>query len=113
MSVLVDILSTTACIAYTYLWGGHIAVATTNIPIRMAEEYKTQLDELAAATGRSRNYHLAEAVRRYLAEESWQVAKIRQGLAEADAGMGYEQDEVEAEMRQLVGEAPARLAHLD
>ena len=86
-------------------------MATTNIPIRIAEEYKTKLDELAAATGRSRNHHLAEAVKRYVAEESWQVAKIRQGLAEADAGMGYEQDEIEAEMRQIIAEARSRLAH--
>ena len=83
---------------------------STNIPIRIAEEYKTQLDELARATGRSRNHHLAEAVMRYLAEESWQVAKIRQGLAEADAGLGYEQDEIEAEMLQIVAEARSRLA---
>jgi predicted transcriptional regulator len=86
-------------------------VATTNIPIRIAEEYKTQLDELAKATGRSRNHHLAEAVMRYLAEESWQVAKIRQGLAEADAGLGYGQDEIEAEMRQIIADARSRLAH--
>ena len=84
-------------------------MATTNIPVCMAEEYKVQLDDLAAATGRSRNHHVAEAVRRYLAEESWQVAKIRQGLAEADADLGYEQDEIEAEMRQFVADARARL----
>ncbi len=84
-------------------------MATTNIPVRMAEEYKVQLDALAAATGRSRNHHVAEAVRRYLAEESWQVAKIRQGLAEADADLGYEQDEIEAEMRHIVTDARARL----
>ena len=87
-------------------------MATTNIPVRMAEEYKAQLDELAAATGRSRNHHVAEAVRRYLAEESWQVAKIRQGLAEADADLGYEQDEIEAEMRQIVTDARARLGSI-
>ncbi|MGH2344340.1 MAG: CopG family ribbon-helix-helix protein [Chloroflexota bacterium] len=85
-------------------------MATTNIPIRIEEEYKAQLDELAAATGRSRNHHLAEAVRRYLAEESWQVAKIRKGVAEADAGLGYDQDEVEMEMRRIVAEARSRLA---
>ena len=87
-------------------------MATTNIPVRMAEEYKAQLDDLAAATGRSRNHHVAEAVRRYLAEESWQVAKIRQGLAEADADLGYEQDEIEAEMRQIVTDARARLGSI-
>jgi len=74
----------------------------------MAVEYKTQLDDLATATGRSRNHHVAEAVRRYLAEESWQVAKIRQGLTEADAGLGFEQDEVEAEMQRIVAGAQAR-----
>ncbi len=83
-------------------------MATTNIAVRMAEEYKAQLDELAAATGRGRNHRVAEAVRRYLAEERWQVAKIRQGLAEGDAGLGYEQDEIEAEMRQIVTDARAR-----
>ncbi|MDB5059196.1 MAG: Ribbon-helix-helix protein copG family [Chloroflexi bacterium] len=88
-------------------------MATTNISIPMTEEYKTQLDELAAATGRSRNHHLAEAVRRYLAEEGWHVAKISQGLAEADAGLGYEHEEVEAEMRQRVAEVRARHANGD
>ena len=88
-------------------------MATTNIPVRMAQEYKAQLDDLAAATGRSRNHHIAEAVRRYLAEESWQVAKIRQGLAEADADLGYEQDEIEAEMRQIVTDARARHGNVD
>lgn len=88
-------------------------MATTNIPIRIAEEYKAQLDELAAATGRSRNHHLAEAVRRYLAEECWQITKIRQGLAEADAGMGYDQDEVEVEMRRIVADARARRARVE
>lgn len=82
-------------------------MATANIPIRIDEADKAQLDELAAATGRSRNHHLAEAVRRYLAEERWQIAKIQQGLAEAEAGMGYEQGEVEAAMRRIVDEARA------
>jgi RHH-type rel operon transcriptional repressor/antitoxin RelB len=86
-------------------------MATTNIPIRIAEEYKTQLDELAAATGRSRNYHLAEAVRRYVAEESWQIAKIRKGIAEADADLGYDQEDVELEMRQIVADARSRIVN--
>jgi predicted transcriptional regulator len=80
-------------------------MATTNIPIRIDEAYKTQLDELAAATGRSRNHHLAEAVRRYLAEEIWQTAKIRKGLAEADADLGYDHEVVEADMRRIIAEA--------
>jgi predicted transcriptional regulator len=87
-------------------------MATSNIPIRIAEEYKTQLDELAAATGRSRNHHLAEAVRRYIAEESWQIAKIRKGLAEADADLGYDQEDVESEIVRIVAEARSRIAEV-
>jgi RHH-type transcriptional regulator, rel operon repressor / antitoxin RelB len=86
-------------------------MATSNIPIRIAEEYKTQLDELAAATGRSRNHHLAEAVRRYVVEESWQIAKIRKGIAEADADLGYDQEDVELEMRQIVADARSRIVN--
>ncbi len=43
-------------------------MATTNIPIRIAEEYKAQLDELAAATGRSRNHHLLKQYDGYVAD---------------------------------------------
>jgi predicted transcriptional regulator len=77
-------------------------MATTNIPIRIDAEYKARLDELSAATGRSRNHHLVEAVRRYLAEESWQIAQIQAGIVDADAGRLTPQEDVEREMRDIV-----------
>lgn len=79
----------------------------TSVPIRISEEDKERLDALATATGRSRSHHLTEAVRRYLAEESWQLEKIRQGLAEADRDEFADDAEIEAEMRGVIADARA------
>ena len=80
----------------------------TSVPIRISEEDKAQLDALATATGRSRNHHLTEAVRRYIDEESWQLEKIRQGLAEADRDELANDAEIEAEMRGIIADARAK-----
>jgi predicted transcriptional regulator len=80
----------------------------TSVPIRMSEEDKERLDALAAATGRSRSHHLTEAVRRYIAEENWQLEKISQGLAEADREEFADDAEIEAEMRGIIADARAK-----
>ena len=82
----------------------------STVPVRLAEEEKEQLDALARETGRSRSHHLTQAVRRYLAEESWQVRKIRQGVAEADEEVFEDDAAIEAEMRGLIAEARAAQA---
>jgi predicted transcriptional regulator len=43
-------------------------------------------DKLAAATRRSRSFLPAEAIREYVALNSWQIAEIHEGLAEAERG---------------------------
>ena len=55
-----------------------------------------QLDMLADATDRSRSWLVADAVKRYVMEESWQVAAIKEGIREADAGDFASDDEVKA-----------------
>ena len=40
---------------------------------------------------------MADAVRRYVEEESWQVAAIEEGVRQADAGNFASADEVAAE----------------
>jgi predicted transcriptional regulator len=67
---------------------------TANFSIRLPEETKDKIDALARALGRPRNYLIAEAVERYIAEESWQLAEIQAGIAEDDAGLGIPHDEV-------------------
>jgi RHH-type rel operon transcriptional repressor/antitoxin RelB len=43
-----------------------------------------KLDKLATATRRSRSFLAAEAIRDYIALNTWQIEEIHKGLAEAD-----------------------------
>jgi RHH-type transcriptional regulator, rel operon repressor / antitoxin RelB len=68
---------------------------TTTITIRVPERMREQFDALAKTTGRTRQYLALEGLRRYLETESWQIAKIMEGIRAADAGEFAEDDEVE------------------
>ena len=57
----------------------------TTLSIRLPDDTKRQLEELAEATGRSKSFLAVDAIRRYLEQEAWQIAEIRQALNEADA----------------------------
>lgn len=86
----------------------------TSINVRISDEGRLrQLDALAEATRRSRNHHVNEALKRYLDEESWQLAKIEEGLRQADAGEFYTTDEVAAGVREIIAAARARKAAPD
>jgi predicted transcriptional regulator len=54
--------------------------------IRVDDAITRDLDALAAATERSRAWHIEQAIRRYLADEAWQVEAIREALADYRAG---------------------------
>ena len=56
---------------------------------RDTQRPRVLMDALAEATGRSRNHLVNEALKRYLDEERWQLAKIEEGINEADAGEFY------------------------
>jgi RHH-type transcriptional regulator, rel operon repressor / antitoxin RelB len=58
----------------------------TLISVRVPEELASRLDALAGATTRSRSFHATEAIEEYVATQEWQVAAIKEGIAEADAG---------------------------
>jgi Predicted transcriptional regulator len=58
----------------------------TTVTARIDEETHTRLEKLSKATDRSRSWLVADAVRRYVTEESWQVAAIEEGVRQADAG---------------------------
>ena len=59
---------------------------SANLTIRLSDEQKQQLDRLAESTGRSRAFHADQAIRRYLAEEAWQIQETLEGIEEAEAG---------------------------
>ena len=60
--------------------------ATAPITIRAAKETVSEIDALAAAMDRSRNYVINQALREYLDANAWQVERIKAGLAAAREG---------------------------
>ena len=59
---------------------------TVNITVRVPESVRAQLDALAAATDRTRQSHALEALRQYIMSEAWIVARVQEGIADAEAG---------------------------
>lgn len=65
----------------------HTSLAmSSTMTIRLEDDTKNRLDELAKATQRSRSFLAAEAIRDYVALNEWQVGEIRAALQEADRG---------------------------
>ncbi len=57
---------------------------STTITIRLPEELKNKLQNLAHATGRSKSFLALEAIQAYVESESWQIQAIEEALYEAD-----------------------------
>lgn len=57
-----------------------------SMSMRLPDELAEQLGTLAEATGRTKTFLAVRAIREFVNQESWQIAEIKQGLAEADAG---------------------------
>jgi len=56
------------------------------ISVRIPESLRDQLDALAEATERPRQYHALESLRQYVETQGWIIAKIQEGIKAADAG---------------------------
>ena len=59
---------------------------STTMTIRLDDDLKDQLDQLATATQRSKSFLAAEAIREFIDLNEWQVREIQQAIKEADAG---------------------------
>ena len=59
---------------------------TRTLNVRVPLELYQQLESLAAATARTKSFVTLEALTSYLQAQSWQVADIQSGLAEAERG---------------------------
>lgn len=64
--------------------------------LRLPDELAEQLDALAVATGRTKSLLAGQAIRDYIARETWQIADIQQAVRDADAGDFASDDEVNA-----------------
>ena len=59
---------------------------STTMTIRLENEVKNRLDQLAEATQRSKSFLAAEAIREFVENNEWQIREIRAAQQEADAG---------------------------
>ncbi|MBA4042928.1 MULTISPECIES: CopG family ribbon-helix-helix protein [Sphingomonadales] len=80
--------------------------ATSPITIRTAKDVVTEIDALASALDRSRNYVINQALQQYLEANAWQVERIRAGLADAEAGRIVPAESVHAEIATRHGWSP-------
>jgi RHH-type rel operon transcriptional repressor/antitoxin RelB len=67
--------------------------------IRVDRRTKARLEKLAKATARTKSYLAAEAIRAYIELNEWQIAEIKAGIKEADAGDFATEAEVAATLR--------------
>jgi len=65
--------------------------------VRITPEKQQQLDALAQALDRSRNWLVSEAIDQYLAVQAWQIEQIQKGIEDADRGDLVSHEEVMAE----------------
>lgn len=67
--------------------------------IRVDRRTKSRLEKLAKAMDRTKSYVAAEAIRAYIDLNEWQIAEIKAGLKEANAGDFAAPAEVQAVMK--------------
>ena len=67
-------------------------------PITVRTAKVAEIDRLAAAMDRSRNYIVNQAIEQYLEANSWQIERIREGIADARAGRTVSADELFADI---------------
>jgi predicted transcriptional regulator len=69
---------------------------TAAFTIRLDDEMLAKLDALAADTDRSRSWIAAKAIESYVELNAWQIAKIKEGIAQADRGQFATEEELDA-----------------
>jgi RHH-type rel operon transcriptional repressor/antitoxin RelB len=76
--------------------------------LRLPADMREKLELLSAATNRPRTFHVNAALERYLDDELWQIAHIRKGIEDLDAGRFASHEDVMAGGRKLIADARAR-----
>lgn len=69
---------------------------SSTLTMRLPADIKERLERLAEATDRSKSRLAADAIRRYLDLEEWQVSGTQAGVREADRGEFASDEEVDA-----------------
>lgn len=75
---------------------------TAAFTIRLDDETLAKLDALAADTDRSRNWLATKAIQDYVELNAWQIAQIKEGIAQADRGEFATEEELDAIEQELL-----------
>lgn len=78
---------------------------STTMTIRLEDDVRNRLDQLAAATQRSKSFLAAEAIREFVETNEWQIGEIQAALKEADADDFASDEEVADLARKWQGDA--------
>lgn len=72
---------------------------SVTLTIRIDDELKNRLDQLANATNRSKSFLAAEAIHDFIELNEWQIKEIKDSLLEAETGDFADDNEVEKTFR--------------
>ncbi len=61
-------------------------MGSSTISARLDSSLAKKLEKLAKATNRSKSFLAAEAIEKYIDEQSWQIEAIKEGIKEAEKG---------------------------
>jgi RHH-type rel operon transcriptional repressor/antitoxin RelB len=78
---------------------GALMSSTTTVTVRIPTKLKNRLNKLADATARSRSWVAAHALEVYVEEQEWQVAEIRKGIDDLNAGRVVSHEKVSRWLR--------------
>lgn len=59
---------------------------SSTMTIRLDDDVRSRLEQLAESTQRSKSFLAAEAIRAFVDTNEWQIAAIKAGIEQADAG---------------------------
>jgi len=69
---------------------------STTMTLRLEDDLKNRLEQLAKLTNRSKSFLASEAIRDFVDQNEWQLKEIRDALDEDRTGQFASTDEVEA-----------------
>ena len=81
------------------MYNVHIMSESPVLTLRLDAKLKKRLDRLSKSMSRSRSFVAAQAIQEYVSVNEWQIAEIKKGLAEADAGDFATDEEVQQVMK--------------
>jgi RHH-type rel operon transcriptional repressor/antitoxin RelB len=87
------------------MYNVYIMPESSVLTLRLDAKLKNQLDRLSKAMNRSRSFVAAQAIQEFVSVNEWQIAEIKKGLAEADAGDFATDEEMQQTIRRLTRRA--------